>query len=247
MTSVDPIAEVMAELQECLDDLPERLEQHRAFLATYRRTTAAVGAAAARDEFEERAWVEHWDAAFARLYLSALQAEITPDLRPSRPWRLAFTAAAELPPLRHILFGINAHVNYDLPQSLLAVITDIEFADPELVASRRRDHERIDAILAGRVSAEDDELGGRRSLQDRLLAPVNRKASRTFLREARQKVWHNTLELQAARLHGPDAYTRRLVELELLAAAKIADLQAPGQVLLRLAVARFGVTLPPPD
>ena len=165
----------MAELQECLDDLPERLEQHRVFVATYRRTTAAVGAAAARGEFEDRAWVEHWDAAFARLYLSALRAEIAPDLRPSRPWRLAFTAPAELPPLRHILFGINAHVNYDLPQSLLAVITDSEFADPELVASRRRDHERIDAILAGRVSAEDDELGGRRSLQDRLLAPINRQ------------------------------------------------------------------------
>ena len=89
MTSVDPIAEVMAELQECLDDLPERLEQHRAFLATYRRTTAAVGAAAARDEFEERAWVEHWDAAFGRLYLTALHAEIarTSDHRVLGDWR----------------------------------------------------------------------------------------------------------------------------------------------------------------
>ena len=247
MTSADPIAEVMAELQGCLHDLPERLEHHRVFVATYRRTTAAVGVAAARGEFEDRVWVEQWDAAFARLYLIALRAEIAHDRRPSRPWRLAFTAPAELPPLRHVLFGINAHVNYDLPQSLLAVISDSEFADSELVASRRRDHERIDAILAGRVSAEDEELGGRRSLQDRLFAPVNRKASRTFLREARRKVWHNTLELEAARAQSPDAYTRRLAELELLAAAKIADLRAPGQVLLRLAVAGFGVTLPPAD
>ena len=41
-------------------------------------------------------------------------------------------------------------------------------------------------------------------------------------------------------------YARRLGELELLSAAKIADLLAPGQVLLRLAVTGFGVTLPPP-
>ena len=35
-------------------------------------------------------------------------------------------------------------------------------------------------------------------------------------------------------------------ELEVLSAARIADLLAPGQVILKLAVAGFGVTLPPP-
>ena len=44
-----------------------------------------------------------------------------------RPWRLAFDAPAELPALRHVLLGINAHVNYDLPQALLAVISDEDF------------------------------------------------------------------------------------------------------------------------
>ena len=39
-----------------------------------------------------------------------------------RPWRLAFEAPADLPALRQVLLGINAHVNYDLPQALLAVI-----------------------------------------------------------------------------------------------------------------------------
>ena len=62
---------------------------------------------------------------------------------------------------------------------------------------------------------------------------------------ARLKVWHNTTELQVARLAGPASYDARLAELEVLSAARIADLLAPGQVLLRLAVAGFGVTLPP--
>ncbi|MFM6851911.1 MAG: hypothetical protein ACKOVB_22685 [Terrabacter sp.] len=48
-----------------------------------------------------------------------------------------------------------------------------------------------------------------------------------------------------ARLARPDPYAVRLAELELLSAARLADLLAPGQVLLRLAVAGFGVTLPP--
>jgi hypothetical protein len=81
---------------------------------------------------------------------------------------------------------------------------------------------------------------------DRALQPLNRVASKRFLRESRMKVWHNTLELQAARRAGPTSYDERLAELEVLSAARIADLLAPGQVLLRLAVAGFGVVLPPP-
>ena len=161
-----------------------------------------------------------------------------------RPWRLAFEAPADLPPLRHVLLGINAHVNFDLPQALLAVISDDDFTDPVLMARRRRDHERIDAVLASRVAAEDDALGPR-SVLDRVIDPLNRLGSKRFLREARQKVWLNVEQLQQARVHGPDRYRVRLAELEVLSAAKIADLLTPGQVVLRLAVAGFGVVLPP--
>lgn len=162
------------------------------------------------------------------------------------PWRLAFDAPPELPPLRHLLLGINAHVNYDLPQALLAVISDADFDDAVLMARRRRDHERIDGVLAGRVAAEDAEIDTPRSLLDRVLTPLNRLSSKRFLRESRQKVWHNTVELQRSRVSGVDAYRARLAELEVLSAARIADLLASGQVLLRLAVAGFGVLLPPP-
>jgi hypothetical protein len=114
------------------------------------------------------------------------------------------------------------------------------------MASRRRDHERIDGVLSSRVAAEDAELAVHgRSFTDRVLQPLNRISSKRFLRESRMKVWHNTTELQAARLAGAASYDVRLGELEVLSAARIADLLAPGQVLLRLAVAGFGVTLPP--
>ena len=41
------------------------------------------------------------------------------------------------------------------------MITDQDFEDPVLIDERRRDHERIDMILAGRVAAEDHAIGGR--------------------------------------------------------------------------------------
>jgi hypothetical protein len=242
----DAVDSVVREMGSRRADLSPEQTHLRAFLGTYERTTLAVGKAVDDGFFEDSAWVERWDVAFAELYLEALDAHLSGGA-PSRPWRLAFEASPDLHALRHVLLGINAHVNFDLPQALLAVISDADFADASLMASRRRDHEAIDAVLAGRVAAEGDELSvNGRSLTDRLLEPLNRFASKRLLRESRAKVWHNTLELQAARSAGPMAYETRLAELEVLSAARIADLLAPGQVLLRLAVAGFGVTLPPP-
>jgi hypothetical protein len=241
MSAIDQVAEQLAERAAAL---PPAQRHRRIFIDTYRRTTLAVGEAVESAAFEDPEWVSEWDVAFAEFYLRAHDAD-RDDAPVPRPWRLAFDAPAELPPLRHVLLGINAHVNYDLPQALLAVISDAQFLDDVLLARRRRDHERIDAVLAGRVAAEDTELGGARTLLDRALTPLNRLGSKRFLREARQKVWHNTEELQHAREEGAAAYAARLAELEVLAAARIADLLAPGQVLLRLAVAGFGVVLPP--
>jgi hypothetical protein len=159
---------------------------------------------------------------------------------------VAFGAPAGLPPLRHVLLGMNAHINYDLPQALLAVITDQEFADPALLARRKADHRAIDEVLAARVGAEDAELvrvSGPGSPLDRLLRPLNRIGTRRFLREAREKVWANAIALSAARASGPEAYASALERLAELSAAKVTALQAPGQVLLKLAVNGFGVRL----
>lgn len=241
-----PIDQVVNEMHARITELPA--DHYRFFHGTYSRTTLAVGKAIEDASFEDPEWVERWDIAFAQLYLDALDARIggNEDAVP-RPWRLAFDAEPDLPPLRHVLFGINAHVNYDLPQALLAVITNDEFTDPRLMQQRQRDHARIDGVLASRVSAEDDELkaAGSVPLLDRALTPFNRLGTKRFLVEARRKVWHNTLELQHARLTGERAYTTRLAELEVLSAAKVADLRAPGQVILRLATTGFGVVLPP--
>jgi hypothetical protein len=239
------IGEVVDKLQQRIDALPPDQVHRRTFMTTYQRTTQAVAEAVDAAFFEDPDWVVRWDVAFADLFIVAHDADQIGGHVP-RPWRLAFRADPTLPTIVHLLLGMNAHINYDLPPATLSVITDHDFQDPVLIDRRRRDHERIDRILAARVAAEDHAIGGARSLLDRVLTPANRLSSRRFLREARQKVWLNVAELQRARLVGEDAYAARLAELELLAAAKIADLLRPGQVLLRLAMTGFGITLPPP-
>lgn len=228
-----------------LASLPDELAHRAPFLATYRRTTEAVGVAVRDGFFTDGAWVAQWTATFGRYFLDAYDADRSGGT-PTRPWRLAFSVAPDVHPLGHLLVGMNAHINYDLPQAMLDVIPPADFADPERLALRVRDHDRVDEILGARVAAEDVALGGPRRVVDRLLGPANRFGSRRFLAESRRKVWENVQALHEARSAGDDAYRGRVAELEVLASAKIADILRPGPVLLRLATTGFGVRLPPP-
>lgn len=239
-----PVRAVADALQRRLDELPAAAAHRGTFLGVYARVTVAVADAVAAGTFEDPAWVSAWDEVFAELFVTAHDADLA-GLPVPRPWRLAFSADPAMHPLGHLLLGMNAHINFDLPQAVLAVVDADDFADPAVVAARDRDHSRIDEVLFARVRAEDAELGWKHRLVDRALAPANRWASRRFLRESREKVWHNTALLHAARQDGADALAARVAELDVLSSAKIAEFLRPGPVLLRLALQGFGVTLPP--
>ena len=244
----DRVAALAGRMAGLLGEMDGDRDPARFFLGTYLRTTEAVEAALASGRFEDARWVSEWVVDFADRYLHALREFRAGGPGVPRPWQLAFGAKPELPPEAHVLLGMNAHINYDLPLSLLAMVPPAEFAHPFLLDRRRRDHERIDGVLASRVTAEDlalERAGGRRTLLDRLIAPANRSAARTFLREGRRKVWGNATELNGARLAGAEQLDARIADLEQAAAARVADLLRPGPVLLRLAVRGFGVTLAP--
>ena len=241
---------LIGRMEALLGPLEAAGDPRRFFHATYLRTTRAVRDALNAGRFGDPDWVERWDVAFADLYLDALRADSAGAAVPG-PWAVAFRTGRQhpaAPALRHVLLGMNAHINYDLPQALLAVMSGPEFADPALLRQRHADHEHIDEVLSQRVGAEDAELAGPapRSAADALLGPVNQAASRRFLREARAKVWDNAIELNAARSLGAAAYAERLGDLEALSAARVAELVRPGHVLLRLALHGFGVRLVAP-
>jgi hypothetical protein len=242
------IEDLLARMRDDLAQLSAAGDARRFFHATYLRTTQAISDEIGRGGFVDDDWVRRWDLAFAELYVDALEADLKGGTA-SGPWRVAFDAAARRPdlaPLQHVLFGINAHINYDLPQALLAVISPADFDDAELLARRTADHRHVDAVLQSRVGAEDDELGAvsRVRLIDRLLRPANRASSRRFLAEAREKVWRNTVVLDRARRVSDAAYADALLNLERLSAARVLDLTQPGPVLIRLARRGFGVLLP---
>jgi len=242
------IDDVIAQMTALAEKLRAARDARLAFHATYLRTTQAVASALRDGFFADTGWVDRWDVAFARLYLDALEADQRGEPVPA-PWAVAFGAADGQPglePVRHVLLGMNAHINYDLPQALLAVISDEEFSDPAVRAAREADHRRIDEVLSVQVGAEDAEMqehAPAKTWRDAVMQPLNRVATRRFLRESRAKVWANAVELSRARRAGPDSYTRRLAELEELCGKRVADLVRPGPVLMRLAAGGFGVQL----
>ena len=248
-----PGAGTIEDLITRMEDMQARLDAsadgRRHWHGVYRRGTIAV-----RDEirpggFLDAAWLERWDLVFAGIYLEAME-RWDRGQTPSGPWQVAFEATRDpaVPPLRHVLLGLNAHVNFDLPQALIGVISDEEFADPDVTRRRFADHKHVDDVLVVRVGSEDREIAaaerpGDRSLADRLLVPLNRAGSKRFLKEARAKVYDNARLLSAARQQGPDALASRLAQLEELCRNRVADLRAPGQVLLKLTLRGFGVVL----
>ncbi len=246
MSTLDPL---IASMEETCRRLQAVRDERAHFHCTYLRTTKAVAADIAAGGFVDPEWTERWDIAFAQLYLDAFDAWEA-GRQPSGPWQVAFATARDpaVPPLRHVLLGINAHVNFDLPQALLAVIEPDEFDDPDLIERRARDHAHVDAILVRRVPDEDRELAkveepGDRTAVDRMMQPFNRAGTKRFLKEARRKVWHNARQLNEARRAGGDEYAAELARLEELCRRRVTDLVTPRYVIVSLAVKGFGVRL----
>jgi hypothetical protein len=240
-----------------METLNERLiaddDERRYFHGAYLRSTRSVLADAEAGRFQDPVWAERWGLAFAQLYMDAFASWEAGDPTPG-PWQVAFDVSKDpaVPPVRHALLGINAHINYDLPQAFLAVISDHEFDDEVLMTSRAADHAHVDTILVRRVPEEDKRIAaledpGDRNFIDALMSPFNRAGTRMFLKEGRQKVWDNARLLSLARRQGPDVLAAQLAVLEELSKARVADMVTPRYVIMRLARRGFGVELPPLD
>jgi hypothetical protein len=220
---------LIGRMEDLLVPLRQQRDHRRFFHATYLRTTCAVAAELEKaDGFADRDWVARWDVAFARFYLDALAAGERGDPVP-HPWSEAFTFRDNMSPARYVLLGMNAHINYDLPQALLAVISDADYGDPALLATREADHRHIDHVLAALI---DDTNPG-----------WSRRAYKRLLRQARAGAWDSAGVLAATRRQDASAYQCGLDHLARLVTARAADIIRPGPLLPRLLVRGFGITL----
>ena len=118
------------------------------FPAVYSRVTTQIALSIERGEFADGDRMNVFATEFASRYLDAWNRKVP---RP-RCWQATWDVAEEnLLIVQHLLLGINAHVNFDLPQSVAAVAR--QSGD---LAGAREDFDTVNDLLS---SVSVDVLG----------------------------------------------------------------------------------------
>lgn len=222
MSRVPPVTPV-----ERMQDLaaawgPE--DRRSMFASAYGTMTVNVLGAIGSGTFADDAWVGGLLHRFADYYFVAVDAyDRTPEACPAA-WRLAFDACRDpdLHPLRPLLLGINAHINYDLAFTLRDVLEDWPGLDAEARSVRHADHEAVNRVIRDTIDAVQDEvvatIDPRMRILDRMLGPVDEWVFSTMIADWRSDTWDDAVDLVEASPEGLAAIEGR-IEARALAVA----------------------------
>ena len=164
------------------------------FPAVYRATTARVKAGIQRGTFVDGARMARFVTGFANRYLAALDAVALGGEGPARAWQVAFDSAARPHTmiLQHVLVGMNAHINFDLP---LAVISA---ANGGKVTDLQTDFNAINDILAALldpVQAVIDRFSPLLHILDEVGGRSDEQLVTFSIDTAREEAWHQAIRL----------------------------------------------------
>lgn len=187
------IDDVIRQLDDIITEYRAQRSRLAYFAALYRTVTWRVRAALRGGAFADAARMDRLDTLFANRYFAALEL-VRRGERPPRCWRVAFNAEVRRGTtiLQHLLLGMNAHINFDLPLAAL------ETAPGASLAALREDFLAINAILAGALDDVQAALGEFSPLLDVLdrLGGRSDEAIVTFsLVNARDEAWHEATRL----------------------------------------------------
>lgn len=154
----------------------------------YLQVTAAVEARIAAGGFTDPTWLSNLDVQFARLYFRALEAALTNAPCPSC-WQALFTRRkqTQIARIQFALAGINAHINHDLPEAIVA-----SGQAPHHGATQYNDYTALNTTLDTLIDS------AKRTLHVRLLGdplpPVSHLEDLLAawgVAAAREKAWNN--------------------------------------------------------
>ncbi|MET0909960.1 MAG: DUF5995 family protein, partial [Ilumatobacteraceae bacterium] len=189
------------------------------FPAMYARVTERVEIAAASGRFDDGARMERFAEAFAAWYVRARSGHgAVPAC-----WRAAFDVAddSHLMIVQHLLLGINAHVNHDLPQVVVELAPEGD--DPTAL---RADYDAVNDLLAETLPEVLRSLGTVSRWVNLLAARGGERAFDFSLGVARRQAWTT-----AERLRRLPADARRVdvAELDRLVAVLAYLVANPGR------------------
>lgn len=198
-TTIPEVLERMAAIEAALP--PE--DGIACFNWMYRETTVAVQRAVQGGAFQDRPFLERLDVLFANRYFAALAAYLGDAQAAPRAWQALFEARGRGGVLRlqFAVAGMNAHINFDLGQAVVATLAERGLG-PQAGSAQHQDYLRINDILA---SLEPQMKG---PLSSPLIAEMDAALGRAddltalwSIRRARDAAWASAEVLWALRDH----------------------------------------------
>lgn len=180
-------------------------DQRYIFQRCYGMMSSNMARAIEEGRFADAHWVERLMLRFAEYYYDAL--ELYEQNHPDTPavWRQVHEAAhnKRLHVMQHLLLGINAHINYDLP---LALYDGLHIEWPALSETDRKtrqtDHETVNLIIAETIDSVQDNVIEPRSplmaLVDRIMGRMDEWLLSQLISGWRGEVWRVAIELLTA-------------------------------------------------
>jgi hypothetical protein len=148
------IDEAVARLDGIIEDAITAESRLGYFAALYNRVTKAVRDGIRKGVFDDNARMERLDVVFANRYIAAYDTYRRGEM-PTASWFVAFRAAErpKLSVLRHLILGMNAHINLDLG------IASATVAGRNELDALHADFNRINDLLGTLLPVVEAQLG----------------------------------------------------------------------------------------
>ena len=186
--SIDDVLQTMQIINDtCIDG-----DGLKWFNELYLQVTQAVKSRVSSGESGDAAWLTGLDVQFARLYFGALEASLSGQPA-SECWQVLFSSRNQIPIARiqFALAGVNAHINHDLAQAIVANC-QATATTPRHGGAQYNDYTAINSTLDGLIES------AKRTLHVRLLGDALPPASRLedtiaawSVSAARESAWNN--------------------------------------------------------
>jgi hypothetical protein len=188
------------------------------FNLLYMQVTEAVEARVNANGFLNPAWMATLDVGFAGFYFRAIQSSLSGQPTPGC-WQALFARRnqTELARIQFALAGMNAHINHDLPQAVLALCRADQI-EPQHGSPQYTDFTALNATLDGLVQQAVKDMHVR-LLGDSLppISALDDKIAAWSLSTVREVAWDNA-ELLWRLVDMPPAFSTFLTSLDGLTA-----------------------------
>jgi len=167
----------------------------------YSQVTQAVEARVAAGGFTDSAWLAQLDIQFADLYFSALKSSLS-GRTPPACWQILFDSRNQgsIARIQFALAGINAHINHDLPEAIVATC-QVTGTTLDHGGTHYSDYTALNSTLEGIVESAKGTLNVR--LPGGALPPISHLADTIAawkVSAARESAWQNAEHLWQLRM-----------------------------------------------